>query len=85
VVVDKVDKVDKVSEPPETHTPDAVSHNGYQPGDILRRLGGLKRNTFKVKRVVDGNVDCWELEAGVAGKLRTFPVGELVLVERRGD
>jgi hypothetical protein len=35
-----------------------------------------------VKAVTDGVVDCWEIEAGLAGKRRTFPAGELILVER---
>jgi hypothetical protein len=84
VGVDKVSKVDKVSEPSETHTPDAVSHNGYQPGDTVR-LDRYRGRRFKVKAVDGPAIDCWELDHGIAGAQHTFLADELILVQRKGE
>jgi hypothetical protein len=67
--------------PPEG---DGSPADGFHPGDIVRRLGGFKNQHFKVKAVVGSVVHCWEMEGDATGKLRSFPVGDLVLV-RRGE
>jgi hypothetical protein len=39
---------------------------------------------FKVKRTADGTVDAWELEAGILGKLRSFHISDVHVVEEGG-
>jgi hypothetical protein len=68
----------KVPEPNATHSPDAA----YARGDIVRREGGLRSREFRVKRVVGDTVDCFELDHGTAGSLRSFRTTELILVRK---
>jgi hypothetical protein len=73
---DKVAKVAKVSERRE-------SVDRPKPGDIIR-VDARKGARFKVKAIADGTVDAWELEAGVAGALRSFHVADVHLVQKGG-
>ena len=44
------------------------------PGTIIRvRLPGLRRKRFRIKAQEGEFIHAWELEHGIAGKLRTFP------------
>ena len=70
----------RMSGPPEGDGSPADGE--FHPGDIVRRLGGLRNRLFKVKAVVGDTVHCWELEGDAAGELRSFPVGDLILVRR---
>jgi hypothetical protein len=72
----KVSKVPKVSEGRE-------SVDGPRPGDIIR-VDAHKGARFKVKRITDGTIDAWELEAGVVGKLRSFEFADVHIVQRGG-
>ena len=72
----------KVPAPSETHNADGPESIGYAPGDVVRRQGGLRSREFRVKRVVGDTVDCFELDHGTAGSLRSFPTDELILVRR---
>lgn len=70
-------------EPAREDEPGA-SPNGFAPGDIVRRFGGLKSIHFRVKAMNGPDaVDCWDLDHGVPRGLRTFPASELILVERK--
>ena len=84
-VGNKGHKVHKVSASSETDKGAPPDGNGVEPGDIVRRLGGMKSVRFKVKAIHDGIVHCRELEADQAGKLRSFRASELVLVQRNEE
>jgi len=59
---------------------------GFEPGDVVRRVGGLRTREFRVKGIEGDNVDCWELDHGQASKQRTFKASDLILVqEGEGD
>jgi putative DNA primase/helicase len=83
--VHKVHKVHKAPAPREGHNDVVPESDGFKPGDVVRRLGGLKSVRFRVRGVDDDTVHAWELEAGQAGKLRSFRKADLVLVERKEE
>lgn len=62
-----------------------VSHDvgsSIPPGTLIRQVGGLKTRRYWVKATTNGSVDAWELErGGAAGKLRTFRVADVIVVE----
>ena len=56
---------------------------GPNPGDIVR-VDAVQGARFKVKAMEDGTVHAWELEAGIAGKLRSFRLPDVAIVQRNG-
>ena len=53
----------------------------FQPGDIVR-VDQYPVARFKVETANNGTVHAWELELGVAVRLRVFEAAEVTLVQR---